>query len=56
MLSYNGCIDKVSPQYDSSYVYEDYYSVKMLCHTGCIEMASPHYVPSYVYLYHNDHI
>ena len=52
MLSYNGCIDKVSPQYDSSYVYQDYSSVKMPCHTGCMEMVSPH-VPTYVYQYHS---
>ena len=42
-----GCIDRVSPQYVSSYACQDYLSLKMLYHTGCIDMVSPQYESSY---------
>ena len=42
-----GCIDMVSPQYESSYACQDYLSLKMLYHTGCSDMVSPEYVLSY---------
>ena len=49
MLSYTGCIGMVSPQYESSYVYQDHSSVNKLFHNGCIEMVSPQYESSYAY-------
>ena len=48
-LSYNGCIDMVSPQYEFLYASQDYSKMKKLSHTGCIDMGFPQCESAYDY-------